>query len=574
MSHTQKRYDRDYVYIRGRAVAHRVAARDWMCGQCESKLVTVWDGGWQTVCSAQRHHSANGFIHRSTLDRRIHVDMLQAGNLQVAERRLGMGLKDRDTAYGVPKRMRLGRIGRVRQGIMVTNSNGRKYPKAVDYFILDPTVDGAEERAQILADVHSAILENAPGQDPDKLTVLPIVFLANNDDIIAPESYKLRKGKAGTIWCAGDGETIQWKLTDDFRVEVSQGARVDTGELVPCPGACEEGRHPWCEECKAEIEINFAIMGYERTGMWMIRTSSMTFRDQFWTQIRLVRAMAERGIVPGLVGMPFLLRRKTERVLSPVGNNGSLASVEMPLTTIEIHPEWFQTVMRRGQNAMLQGPAAERVPALPSGGRVESEYLLDTEEIYPTPRPTAYADADADAVEIHSAAGDTGTASRASGGNGATPEKRPLTAERVREIVRYRAGWVGNEAGEFAVRNVGGEPITEAQTRTLAGLIGKATRREGMAQAMLDKARHQILQYLCEVDSTTRLMKAEATALIGWLALAKDNVYEINAHARTEAERVLQAVAPERTSFLEVPAELEMETVEAPPEADDENLPF
>jgi len=342
--------DRDYIYIRNRPIPHPVAVRDWVCGICESKLKTIWDNGWKTVCSQNPKHSQDSFIKESTLQRRIAEQMIQAQGL---ERVVDM-LKDRNNEYGVPKRLRLVRIGKVRQGKMVQKGK-KRYPVAVPYFILDPTTDNEQERAQMLADVKEAIAKYAPEQDLDEPTILPITFLANNDEIIAPESYKKRRGKKGMVWCAGDGETIQWKLDDDFRVEISNGEPV-----VSCPGSSRENRHPWCDDCTAEIEVNFVIRGYESTGTWQLRTKSMIFRDQFWTAIGMVRLMAEKGIIPGLVGVPFLLRRQTEDVTVPT-QDGSLTVVNMPITNIEIDPMWFRDVMSR--NPRLNLPEPEQ-PAL------------------------------------------------------------------------------------------------------------------------------------------------------------------------------------------------------------------
>ena len=61
--------DRDHVYVKGVAILHITACRDWVCGQCGSRLVTYWFDdapNWRTVCVGDATHGADGFVHRST----------------------------------------------------------------------------------------------------------------------------------------------------------------------------------------------------------------------------------------------------------------------------------------------------------------------------------------------------------------------------------------------------------------------------------------------------------------------------------------------------------------------------
>ena len=366
---------RDLTVIRGRKVRNTTLVRDWRCGTCESKLREIYDSevGWRVVCAKNRGHDRNTFITAASLEYRIHDEMVQAETLNRLEREAGMPLKDRDRG-GLPKRVRLTRIGRIRQGTMRENQQGKKYPVALPYFIIDPTTDSDDERAEVLAAVLKAIEEHAPAQDLNEPTVLPIRFMAQEEEIISPEAYKKRRGHHGTAWCVGDGENIQWKLDNDFRVEVSGGETKD-GKQIECPGGerDESKRHEWCDECKPEVELNFSIWGYERTGTWMLRTTSMSFRDQFRTAMGMVYPMIDAGLISGIASVPFLLRRKEEDVLSP-REGGKLASTTMPITSIEIEPNWFQEQMRKAQNRALAAP--EQTVLLESGDEVEAEVVV------------------------------------------------------------------------------------------------------------------------------------------------------------------------------------------------------
>lgn len=293
-------------------------------------------------------------------------------------------LKDRDRPGepGVPIRLRLGRVGRIRQGIMAKNQQGVPYPLAVPYFIIDPSTTIPTEREQVLTDVREAIETYAPGQDLEKPTVLPICFLINDDSMIAPESYKLRRGKKGTVWCAGDGESIQWKLDDQFRVEIKNAANTKTGEVIHCPGGQDKGRHPWCEECNAELELNFAIQGYLRSGVWMIRTKSMNMRDQLWPQLGIARGFVQYGVVPSLADVPFLLRRQKESVSAPAGPNQGITTVEMPITSIEIEPSFLKWAKARKERMILgAGDATYIGLAPPEGWGEDDEGYLDQDVV-------------------------------------------------------------------------------------------------------------------------------------------------------------------------------------------------
>jgi len=62
-------YDRDYTHIKGKAVRHTTAARDWVCGACGSRLVTHFYPDaphWRTVCHQDEGHDPDEFVHQST----------------------------------------------------------------------------------------------------------------------------------------------------------------------------------------------------------------------------------------------------------------------------------------------------------------------------------------------------------------------------------------------------------------------------------------------------------------------------------------------------------------------------
>ena len=126
---------------------------------------------------------------------------------------------------------------------------------------------------------------------------------------------------------------------------------------------------------------------------------------------------------------------------------------------------------------------------------------------------------------------------------GVTPGSRPLDGPTGRATIRKKADWLA------AVRNLEGEPITQAQVKGVAGVMEDAIRTDGMNQQILDRARHDVLYYLVGVTETLKLTKAEASAIISWLKA--DDSWELNEHARAEAQAVLKALAQEKEKDLE-----------------------
>ena len=115
---------------------------------------------------------------------------------------------------------------------------------------------------------------------------------------------------------------------------------------------------------------------------------------------------------------------------------------------------------------------------------------------------------------------------------------RPLDGPTVRQVIRKKAGWSNGS-------RMDGEPITEGQVKSVGSLMGEAVMTRGMTQAIADKARHDVLDYLVGVNETRKLTKREASAIISWLKMDEDGNWDLNEHARQEAANVLTALAEE-----------------------------
>lgn len=78
---TEVAYDRNNVYIKGRAVLHTTACRDWVCGECGSKLTNRWFDNapnWRTICAGDPLHHPDEFVHGMTWEHLEHERSMEA----------------------------------------------------------------------------------------------------------------------------------------------------------------------------------------------------------------------------------------------------------------------------------------------------------------------------------------------------------------------------------------------------------------------------------------------------------------------------------------------------------------
>lgn len=54
--------DRHGATVKGKHIAHATLVKLWVCGECGSRLKTVYRDGWYTVCSKDPEHSK--IMHR------------------------------------------------------------------------------------------------------------------------------------------------------------------------------------------------------------------------------------------------------------------------------------------------------------------------------------------------------------------------------------------------------------------------------------------------------------------------------------------------------------------------------
>lgn len=64
MSENETRHDRYGTLVRGKRIIHSTLRRDWRCGECGHRLVTLYDPdvGMATVCGKNRAHDPDHFV--------------------------------------------------------------------------------------------------------------------------------------------------------------------------------------------------------------------------------------------------------------------------------------------------------------------------------------------------------------------------------------------------------------------------------------------------------------------------------------------------------------------------------
>ena len=221
---------------------------------------------------------------------------------------------------GLTTRRRLPRVGKIRLGIMVQNQNGKKYPKATEYFVCPPEVEAVY------------------GPQP---TVLDIMIPIDDEEIIASTWYKSYSASRGIV-CRGDGITAQ-RLIDSSKKFGEPGTGVVTGPIarhdapstemaygITCPG--RECPYYAGEECREVMNFQFLMPRVPGLGVWQISTGSFHSILNIYSGIELVRGIFGRAsMTPLKLSLePMEVspdgKKKTVRVLH-LRSSGTLAEI-------------------------------------------------------------------------------------------------------------------------------------------------------------------------------------------------------------------------------------------------------
>ncbi len=151
--------------------------------------------------------------------------------------------------HGISDKRRLSRVGKVRLGIKkISEKNGKEYPAAVDYFVVNED-DSTSEMA--------ALMFNRAY--PNQPKAIDIVFPSDNPEDFFPQWYK-RYGSSKGLICKGDGITA---------TRLDEG----TGEMteIECTPECE---YIAKKHCRPVGSLQFMIPHISGLGVWQIDTGS------------------------------------------------------------------------------------------------------------------------------------------------------------------------------------------------------------------------------------------------------------------------------------------------------------
>ena len=93
--------DHDFQRVGNQRILHTTLKRDWVCGICEGKLITLPELDeetrtctWRTVCSQDATHDPNAFIHTWAAARRASQRLMEHLEAREVFRHLPEELQD------------------------------------------------------------------------------------------------------------------------------------------------------------------------------------------------------------------------------------------------------------------------------------------------------------------------------------------------------------------------------------------------------------------------------------------------------------------------------------------------
>lgn len=237
-----------------------------------------------------------------------------------------------------------------------------------------------------------------------------------------------------------------------------------------------------------------------------------------------------------LRGIPLVLRRRPRKVSTPRGTKRVRS--EKWLLTLEAAPQWVALQLAAQQATAVPRLEDGSLPQLmapedDNGVTIDADTgeIIDTVGVPTAEKQGNSPDYDDAPPEWFDDAPPEQPEPRPNGDG----HSRPLDAETVKATIRKKAGWQGDS-------RLDSEPITDGQKGAVAGLISDAL--GSMDSDVKTQARHELLNYLVGVTSSSKLTKREASAIITWLKADGDE-WIINQWAVAEVAAVLNASAVE-----------------------------
>lgn len=203
---------------------------------------------------------------------------------------------------GLTDRQKLPRLGKIHLGVKKTNSAGKEYPSAVDYFVVPDEI------------------KQYVGDQPKQLE---IVLPVNDPEVFASTFYRAYSQSRGLV-CKGNGEEAN-RLIDVATKRPEEDTGVVTGDIasrdarevewvenITCPGrACQyyQGK-----QCKELMCLQFVLPAVPGLGVWQLDTSSINSIMNIHSSVRMLQSA-----LGNIAGIPLILSVEPQEV-SPEGN--------------------------------------------------------------------------------------------------------------------------------------------------------------------------------------------------------------------------------------------------------------
>ena len=179
-------------------------------------------------------------------------------------------------------------LGTIRLGDVAINPQGKRYPVRSNHFKI--TALYKDKDGHWVEHPMQQEVAKATGQDPTKLTEIPVRFMFNNPELNMRARYEAFN-KSGCVVCAGDGKSAK---------------RLDGNKVVgvECPGAanCEFGKKA---NCDLFARLNVIIDGQDDDfSTFILRTESVNAVKTLYAKMQRMSALFGNR----LIGIPFKLK--------------------------------------------------------------------------------------------------------------------------------------------------------------------------------------------------------------------------------------------------------------------------
>ena len=293
-----------------------------------------------------------------------------------------------------PDKPNFARAGKIRLGIKVKNKAGIEYPKEVEYFVLKDVPELAEHFQQTIG--------------TDRPTELPIFFPFDDIDSCLDGWHKLHM--ASSLWCKGDGETINYAIdTGTGKRVVNNGVvirdfEIDEtkflpGDTVRCPGHNKVEAWGRCQFCSPHTTLSFMIRGLPvdklEMAMYHIETPSANNYPRLYEQLLGIKRLAK--MLKGreyLAGIPIVLKRVQAEIGAPnldkngnrkIDKDGKKLPARMRtkhyLLELSVERDWVQQAVEGQMRLMSPEKTANKMitEAIEQDGTEDAVRIIDGE---------------------------------------------------------------------------------------------------------------------------------------------------------------------------------------------------